>query len=57
MEVKWKVEGYHKESYHLLIERTFSTEKEAKAFGLKLRKTDKIVPVLLYEDEPIEEIK
>lgn len=53
----WKIEGYHKESFHLLIERTFTTEREAKDFGRQLRKTNKIVPILFQEEEPIEEVK
>ena len=59
MEVKceWKIEGYHNESYHLLIERSFNTEKEARDFGHQVKKTNKIVPILFFKDEPVEEVK
>lgn len=57
MEVKWRVEGYHKDSLHLLIERDFKTEFEAKDFGRKLRNTNKIVPILFEGEVPVEEIK
>lgn len=53
----WRIEGYHKESFHLLIERNFGTEKEARDFGHKVRKTNKIVPILFKGEDPIEEIK
>jgi hypothetical protein len=59
MEVKceWKIEGYHKESFHLLIERGFNTEKEARDFGHSLKRTNAIVPILFFREEPIEEVK
>lgn len=57
MEAKWKIEGYHKDSLHLLIERDFKTEIEARDFGRKLRNTNKIVPILFEDEVPVEEIK
>ena len=54
---EWKIEGYHKESFHLLIEREFSSEKMARDFGHELRKTNAIVPILFFKEEPVEEVK
>jgi len=57
METEWKIEGYHKDSWHLLIEREFGTEKEARDFGHSLKRTNAIVPILFFKEEPVEEVK
>jgi len=54
---EWKIEGYHKESFHLLIERSFDSEKLARDFGHQLRKTGQMVPILFQFEEPVEEVK
>lgn len=54
---EWKIEGYHKDSWHLLIEREFTTEREARDFGHSLRRTNAIVPILFFKEEPVEEVK
>ena len=54
---EWKIEGYHKESFHLLIEREFSNEREARDFGHQVKKTNKIVPILFFREDPVEEVE
>lgn len=56
-EKEWKIEGYHKDSWHLLIERDFTSEKMARDFGHDLKKTGAMVPILFQFGEPVEEVK